>query len=1091
MLRRLTAPGVLLLAAAALAPPAMAADPPSQLRFLTPMDSKNGVSIVLNNVSYTDKTPGKLAGTGTLAITIGGQPLTVAGQAVPSIPNVPFQGVAADAAGKATGLSYTFANDASITDLFGSGLGFTIGKRTTISVQTAGTATLSGGSLSVTLPFRGDGGKQFGVTLQPTLSFTEDGECDLEAHNAQLMGMGNGLTVAGATLNAASVDLVYKHHKSKADDWSFSVNNASLAVNLPGMTSQDNAPLKLSVKGPLTIDQDGQVTFTEADMDDQNGLEIPLAQPMGFALKVYHASMSMANSQPGDFDLKADLTLPPDFKDDKGNAATIKGIEIKYSKNGTPPNQTVVTVTGGLDAYWNAFGIHVAPGSFIVDLSSAPFPGDQDEKGLDNNQLPPTWQGVYVKDATLYLPDGFSDQTTPSGKAQIEVQKFYINEHGVSGKVDIRPADPTKGPLANLKVMGFQAGLTELGLTLNRNTVRDCNIKGSISIPGYGGNAGLNVGISTAGIVSVDVDTSQPIQMTSIGAELTLTNGSLQIHQPDMNTRLLLTGTLAFKGDSAPSALKGAALDFKDVGVGSDGHIYVDSLWMQLPHPAHIGIGPVALEASKIGFGQITDSGDAYYKDHQNQYWVGITGDVSLSGDLPITGQVSFDGLRIFVPDSSHQLGLEVGNIAVDTDVQNVIHIAGSLKRKDPNTGKPYSISLPNGKSLDYVKGDAEISLSCLGAGGLGGRIAFEVANGAWFLMGGITIPSPGITLGQSGLSLYGFAGGIGHNVKPDHEGATGVPSIDYQLMPDVDAIEAGGLGTYVFVAGLRAGSTAPDTVWGDLVLTLYLPNVDIDLNGKCYLVSDPGSKPMPQDPTQEDRVLAGDLHFDLPQNTFTASLTADLNFPTRKQALVHADGGILLNVAPDPPAGTGKYFHIGGPISRDPIAIANPCEIKFASLAPIQGALDVDLIPTGNKSVPYKLQVQAALIFDQPIPHTSGSFGPVSYDVDGSAHVQGYLDMNIIPDPTGLTINGNGNFQVDGSLSVSGGVDLGWAGQYGASVQLAVSGQIGGSIQCSPSTTPTIDVSGDVTATATLSFPVIGDKSFNVSGHVEKKCSI
>src|SRR5205823_14245857 len=128
------------------------------------------------------------------------------------------------------------------------------------------------------------------------------------------------------------------------------------------------------------------------------------------------------------------------------------------------------------------------------------------------------------------------------------------------------------------------------------------------------------------------------------------------------------------------------------------------------------------------------------------------------------------------------------------------------------------------------------LALDLRGSGkGMRGGLHFLVAKGAWYVMGSATVPVP-IVLGQNGVSMFVFRGGLGHNVAADEPGSTGVPGVDYQLVPDTT------LNNWMFVAGLLIGSTPTGNVWwADLTLTVAFPQLMIDLNGKATFLSADG----------------------------------------------------------------------------------------------------------------------------------------------------------------------------------------------------------------------------------------------------------
>jgi hypothetical protein len=193
----------------------------------------------------------------------------------------------------------------------------------------------------------------------------------------------------------------------------------------------------------------------------------------------------------------------------------------------------------------------------------------------------------------------------------------------------------------------------------------------------------------------------------------------------------------------------------------------------------------------------------------------------------------------------------------------------------------------------------------------------------------------------------------------------------DYIPAPDTDAI-LNHKTSLLFVAATRIGQAAPvpPPLWGDVVLTVHLPSVQVDLSGGLSVlnVATPMPAEMPADFTALDRVLTGYIYVDADKPKFHANLTADLNFPTRKNVILSATGALDLNIEKG-----NSYFNFGDGITAggwedrdfastaanrkaalDALNIAKPVQIKLTlpdfknhnvkvDVSPIQGALTAD----------------------------------------------------------------------------------------------------------------------------------------------------
>ncbi|CCW35305.1 hypothetical protein CTKA_02610 [Chthonomonas calidirosea] len=961
------------------APETTLAAPPQQLVFLGVHGNSDPVSVVMNNITYTSQAPDNLAGTGSVVIRVGSTTL-------PPIPNVPFSHVSVDSSGRANGLTYVFNNEQDVPNIFGSGVGLSIGIGTKLAfvLQPTPSLQLSGGAFAAILPFRDSNGNAPKLQLQSTVSLSENGEITIDAQNASLTKdtSAGGIKLPGCTVQASPMNLHYHHYASgsnKPDEFTLTIPSATIAVNLPDIVTQDEAPLTLDAQN-VSIDQDGLVSFN-ASLNNAN-IYIPLAQPMGFGLTVTSAQFSMKNSQPQTVSLTCDITLPPSLSTTNNTSATIPNVKLSYNfANAMLPEDRAVALNrhigtsncgvGGdnlfasvqlpqeIDLTWNGLGLTLPTGStVVVDFSSTK--GDPAEKDPATGQpLPASWRGIFIQQATLTLPSAFQNNGQP---AKVQVQNFYIDQNGVSGAVSLNNVNVDKVGSVNIT-------LNDLAFDIGHNRIQDCRFDGNMKLPSLGGNLGLSGSFSNTGDVSLAIEADQTIQSQDFPCSLHISQGKVE-KQPNDKWIFALTGQIQFNGNA--SVLSNATLDLTDLEVGSDGHFQLGGAWLNLNNPYDISLGPAELEIRQLGFGT----------DQQKGMWIGLTGNVKLSGDLPISVQGNFDGIKFYQhgPPS-------LGSIAVDCEIQHLVHVSGQVDFHKPDP--------PHGYNDSYLDGQVSLTLECLGSG-TGFQAEFLVAKHAWFVGAGIQLPQP-IPLGSSGLGLGGFMGAIGHNVKSANGVTSGIPKVD-QLVPLSDQEIANGQTSWIFCAGIRLETMDQNTFWGDFTLTVSTNPLVIDLHGNGYLLDPVDNNHIPADPSKHDRVLIGDIYINPSAATFQASLAADINIPSRDHKIIHAGGQIVLHIDPNT-----QYLHLGGPIHADvgqyQLQIDNPIEIDLLNFASVKAAVDIDHT-NDSFSFAAALDVEAGF-------HSSGSVGwgiTLDYDVSASAYFKAYVSIGY---NNGLTFGG------------------------------------------------------------------------------------
>ncbi len=1052
-----------------------------------------GLSVAMDNIVWDSATA--LSGKGTVHLRIGDW-------TAPAMPNIAFSNLQVAADGL-TATAGSFVLDAlTLPDVLTSGLNAMLPAGTTVTL-TQGTPTTmafsANGPITIQLPFGGPSLNLSKAGNSLNISGASDGTFDLSFKGADA-----NFSVAGFAFKSSSASLSLHHSAGSGtvDAYTFVAKNVDISTPLPDTFTSGDDNLHLSAQ-QITIDENGGVTTQDASGNvapatlvlpaNQNSQNIGLAKPMGFGLSISQASAAFQNSQLKSFTLSGSVALPPTFTKvpidptatPDPNADTAASIAFTADAR---DHGIVATNTVEFIAYWNGFKVDVPAGSLVLDLSSSAgksfalpngtmvqetqLPDDGQNQGtpLDNS-----WQGIYIAKGSLSLPPGITNPGGSGSPLSPSLANAYIDEHGFSGDVLLTQAGQ------GAQVEGFPVSLSKCHLKVKNDNILHCDIVGAIGGTGtqsfglWKGQINIAVSISHAGMVSAQVSTTAPITIPNF-ASIQLTNGSFSYDPSKANsTSILFSGILQF--DPSLPKLGSVAVKVQNVGLDQSGNLHVQSAWIDLPETTDLSVGPLDVQLTQIGFGQ-----DAA---NNNQPWIDLTGSVSLSGDLPINIQGNFDGLHI-TPSK-----VTIRNIGVDCDWEGIFHLQGELAEPDgapqvPKHQVPLDLDnlvpLPNwpndpgtNRPMSAMSGHLAMTLGALGDAGL--DIRFLLAKGAWFGMVGLNLGDAFIPIGDTGVGLFGFFGGVGHNVTSAQPGATGIPSVDYDLIPDAKAISGQSPSTYIFTAGARIGLVPPvappppaTPLWGDIGLTLQIPNVNVDITGNLYLAC-PIATAIPADPSTMDRVIVGDINYDGPTTTFKASVNADLYFPTRSNWVLHGTGGMDLVIGP-----VTRHLYVGGPISKGPpISIQNPVQLEIQSpisnvkIDPIQGAITLNF--DSGQQPPFMMQ--AALLAGIHINASgSASIGvDIDYSVKGDADIQGYFQLAVggtsgTFDPT--NISGSGTFTVHVDADVDASSNFPIIGTQTVKLKASADGNLSGTFSTKPAD---IAISGSVDADLSISF--------------------
>jgi hypothetical protein len=900
-----------------------------------------GSSVILSNIKA-----GPSGCQGTLTITLAGQQLP------PVVGTIQKDG------------SVALGSDVIVPDILGSGVDLILQQGGRIASESSTAAQFSGFA-RMKLPYFSASGEQAEVQLDKTsgnrgtgsisvspigFQMTSDGGFSIAA-SAQLTKPArttpqdwvHGLKMAGFTIIPHSMSITLNHSATGGKPFAFAVvAAASIRTFIPYLPTQDNAPIPLEA-AQLTLNEDGIVKLdasigsaaVQAGKQDGVGpASFYFAQPMGFAMNLLSADVSYSNNKFTKFVMYGSLILPSCLPVPGLPGPWFSGVGLTLS------GQTWVATPGGAAKIW-----------FGTDPSS-PYTLTVDQYSVD---LSPNG-GVKVEQGRLSGKD-FKD--VPVGKGDLSIDTF-----GVSGAVAL----PTQSEKVSTIVGG---GFTvtanhppgsKVIFKQNARTGGAEDLPGSVILKDNSKDYGtlpVRVNVPADGPLVVTIDPTQPSSI-NLGAGygglgITVSAVSLQ-PAGDGNYTLSLTGTLGsttagdFLKDIPGASGAGMALPFTDVGLGANkGFIAGSSDGMiNLDNPEDVELGLFSLGVSQ--FRLPTSDADG----------IKLTGAVKLSGDLPISGEMDFDGLTI-----SSGGGLTFGALNIPPEhplsIMDVATISGSLTRQTITVGQdPVPKSYLAGKNIT-------VTLNALGD--MKSNFQFLVGNGTWLILGGLDLgyqPGSGIPLGESDFALYGFHGGLGHNVALINASD---PSFDPSNLSYYQPTSDGG---WLFQAGVKVGTNDAFLLWGDAIMTVTTKPLVINLNVQGNLLETMGPK------GSGDRTATVNVTYDNDAGTFRATGEADLTFPDRQHSFATAKGSADLLLE------KGKsHFWFGWP----------PPATNSINVLGVGESGGFGLGPGKTFGVYFK---------------QGGSWGPLSGEIDGM-----------------LNADVNNGFNVSGTLHASGGVDF------------------------------------------------------------------
>lgn len=903
---------------------------PSQLTIV-----KNRVTLA--SCSYKNgATLANLQGTGDLRIST-----TVSGKKRDyDLGTVKLDGLSADASGQITGGILQLPKPSSITDLAGAHINVDIMGGTLVPTSTNGNPTaLFIMNAIVTYPFSNDDGTRFKANYNDasvSLAIDSTGAISLKCiggtknttSDQDRNPASNSFLCSGLQIHPDTTDIAMTASETAEPKFNMICESGLASTNIPNLLTLDNEQLSLSFQN-LVVDESGNVTAAGMGIPEGAQCYISLANPADFFLIASGASVAWSDGKPVAFYLKASVLMPSCIVGDKGdriglndswfdmmNGAIADPGGIAQGPSGTPPDvtekvkrsvesvrsmhssyarmqvrkvqmtptltvkpyasyssaamQTLMSQLNNMHFSFNGYGVDVQASDMVIDLWNG---GPKNYSTATPSIISERWEGIYLRKALVTLPIN-AWKTNDNKPVVIPVTDCYIDSKGFSGELSATPA-----VLKNVTLHGFNAHLNNLHIVFGRNSVLSADCTGGTSVPGFDGELNLTI---TVGNTDANARLTRPsnLKAPKLGLDINAANGALT-PGPDGKYSLWLNGNVAVDVPGYPS-LKNTPMGYHKLGIDTNGWFVTtaDDGYLNLDVPANVDFTLFKCNISSLAFRPVDGS-----DPKKPKWYIDFNGEMSLNSDIPVSGCVNYKSLQVVEGPQ-----MVVRDVSVVADILHVAQVSSVLNQSKNNT---YGSCL---------YGDADLELTFLGdpipikdTSDDAPKFHLCVGTGnVWAVAGEVKLPND-IPLGNTGLGLYGFSGGVAHNMKAPG----GYFSTVEQLIPQPNS------DAWVFMAGCKVDTLDDRELFhADGVLTIGLPDFSFDIHADGWILTDSEEKP---------GTATVDVLLDPSIPMFRVSADVDLGIPDK--SILEVKGGVELQASP-----SDTHLSIGWPYPENAI---------------------------------------------------------------------------------------------------------------------------------------------------------------------------
>ena len=406
-----------------------------------------------------------------------------------------------------------------------------------------------------------------------------------------------------------------------------------------------------------------------------------------------------------------------------------------------------------------------------IDLSRTTNIAEADADGR-----PADFMGVFVGNAVIGLPAKWFAKHVPAGSPPetlaIVGRHLLIGTGGLSGEIGLEVIDAITGKPKTVKTehqgpeelefvlgkqpdpgstdprKGFKVGFSSFDMTFRQNTLLECKIKGSLTVPKFDPPDPIAVALDIHNDGDFELTASvAPAHKFRIPGVFNFLASSLSVGKDDKRVYLRTCGDLDFSENGILATLIKKPIHIEKLLIYSDGSMELEGGTIPLPESCSLKVGPATIAITALHIG-------AHEREHggvlRKYRYFGFDGGVSVNpGGVDARG----DGIKFYYtvdglsPFHSY-LAIDGIGIALvipgsASEESAALILKGYLSLKDPVYQGSISFTLPKAK----IHG--------------GGSMKYDTSYPAWIVDVNLELPKP-FPLGSTSLGIYGFRGLFG-----------------------------------------------------------------------------------------------------------------------------------------------------------------------------------------------------------------------------------------------------------------------------------------------------------------------------------------
>jgi len=530
------------------------------------------------------------------------------------------------------------------------------------------------------------------------------------------------------------------------------------------------------------------------------------------------------------------------------------------------------------------------------------------------------WMGLYAEALRVELP--FEESGGSGGFVHFDASHLAVGTRGVTGTFASALPDIRFG--GDFIVSGINAEMT-----LVHNTPTAITVEGTLEDVAFlGRSLPVSFALKGNGDWLVELGTGpEPLSITegASGYELKMMLERLAFGNDGDDYFISMDAGL----ELVTPVFGTGQVKLQGFKITDDGDVLVDGGWYTFDQPRVMSLGGFSYELNRLSFGRTDDARNA----------VTLGGALQLQDVLPVQAKVH--DLVVSWGDGFTAPKYDVSAIDLSMEIPGVLKLDGGLRWCESgldgcgNDGPGGDLG-----GSKWFQGDVAVALNSppMSVGGklLVGKHSTEDEDWSfWYTKLDAQLPA-GIPIPSTGVSLYGFSGGFGKNVKLNI--SREFPRLLNTANPVTPERKS-----FVFQAGTTLGSTHDNgfTFNSDVDFLIQIPGPVVVFDGQAWIATKRNERDLPP-------LLHLSATFDAIEKYFAFGLTARYK--------INRDNGDILDLGGNAELLLGEdawHVFIGtkeSPITAKLLGFGNPNILGVGANAFMMAGTDVPF-ETGNRS--------------------------------------------------------------------------------------------------------------------------------------------